>query len=58
MSTTTSQQGRNRHGMFIWYEYLAVDVGAAADFYGKVLGWQAVSVGPEPAEYRRFEIAG
>jgi predicted enzyme related to lactoylglutathione lyase len=58
MSTATSPSLPNRHGMFIWYEYLAADVDAAADFYGRVMGWQAVPVAPVPDAYRRFEIGG
>jgi len=33
----------NAHGTHIWYELLATDVAAAADFYGKVVGWTASS---------------
>ena len=31
----------NPHGTHIWYELLTSDVSAAADFYGKVIGWTA-----------------
>ena len=27
------------HGRFCWYELMTTDVDAAADFYGKVIGW-------------------
>ncbi|MBP1850213.1 VOC family protein [Rhizobium halophytocola] len=30
-----------KHGNFIWYELVTTDPAAAADFYGKVMGWEA-----------------
>ena len=33
----------NPHGTHIWYELLTTDLAAAADFYGKVIGWTASS---------------
>ncbi len=33
----------NPHGTHLWYELLTTDVAAAADFYGKVIGWTASS---------------
>lgn len=29
----------NQHGDFVWYELMVPDADAAADFYGKVVGW-------------------
>lgn len=35
----------NPHGTHIWYELLTTDTAAAADFYGKIVGWTAAPFG-------------
>ena len=42
----------NDHGDFIWYELLTSDADAAADFYGKVVGWTALDSGQPDMDYR------
>lgn len=44
----------NAHGDFIWYELLTSDADAAADFYGKVVGWTALDSGQPDMDYRFF----
>ena len=44
----------NKHGDFIWYELLTSNADAAADFYGKVLGWSAQGAGMPDMDYRFF----
>ncbi len=44
----------NVHGDFIWYELLTSDADAAADFYGKVVGWTALDSGQPEMDYRFF----
>lgn len=44
----------NAHGDFIWYELLTSDADAAADFYGKVVGWTALDSGQPDMNYRFF----
>ncbi len=44
----------NIHGDFIWYELLTSDADAAADFYGKVVGWTALDSGQPDMDYRFF----
>ena len=44
----------NSHGDFIWYELLTSDAGAAAEFYGKVIGWTAIGSGQPDMDYRFF----
>ncbi|WP_324262908.1 VOC family protein [Altererythrobacter sp. H2] len=44
----------NRQGDFIWYELLTADADAAADFYGKVIGWSSSSAGQPDMDYRFF----
>jgi predicted enzyme related to lactoylglutathione lyase len=34
-------------GRFVWVELLTLDVGTAAEFYGKVFGWTFQTFGPE-----------
>jgi predicted enzyme related to lactoylglutathione lyase len=34
-----------KHGTFAWYELMTSDPKAAADFYGKVIGWHAKDAG-------------
>ena len=42
----------NKHGDFIWYELMTDDADAAADFYGKVVGWSSADSGQEGMDYR------
>ena len=44
----------NQHGDFIWYELLTGDADAAADFYGKVIGWTSQPSGTPGMDYRFF----
>ncbi|MEK6636748.1 MAG: VOC family protein [Pseudomonadota bacterium] len=44
----------NAHGDFIWYELLTSDADAAADFYGKVIGWSFADSGQSGMDYRLF----
>jgi uncharacterized protein len=44
----------NKHGDFIWYELLTKDADAAADFYGKVIGWTSTPSGQPGIDYRFF----
>jgi uncharacterized protein len=44
----------NQQGDFIWYELLTADADAAADFYGKVIGWSSQSSGMPDMDYRFF----
>lgn len=53
----------NQHGDFIWYELLTSDAGAAADFYGTVIGWKTRPAAGSVHDYRIFgtgetDIAG
>lgn len=57
-ASAAKAQGRNPHGSFIWYELLATDPDAAADFYGKVIGWKTRSAGQGGMDYRLFSIDG
>lgn len=41
-----------------WIDLGCPDVGAAADFYGRVLGWQHVPLGPEAGGYGFFRHDG
>ena len=41
-------------GLFVWYELMTTDVAAAADFYGKVVGWTAKDSGMPGMDYRLF----
>jgi predicted enzyme related to lactoylglutathione lyase len=41
---------------FIWYELLTNDPGAAASFYGEVLGWKANDSGQEGMDYQILTI--
>lgn len=34
-----SEAKADNTGKFVWYEYMGPDVGAAAEFYGHVIGW-------------------
>jgi uncharacterized protein len=43
---------------FIWYELLASDPGAAARFYGQVLGWTAADSGKPGMDYRILSMNG
>jgi uncharacterized protein len=44
----------NMHGDFIWYELLTSDADAAAEFYGKVVGWTSTNSGQPGMDYRFF----
>lgn len=55
---SSDTRSRNPHGSFIWYELLTTDPDAAADFYGKVVGWQTRSSGQPGMDYRLFSIDG
>lgn len=44
----------NRQGDFIWYELLTSDADAAAEFYGKVVGWTTSSANHPDVDYRFF----
>ncbi len=44
----------NLHGDFIWYELLTKDADAAADFYGKAIGWTSTRAGQPGVDYRFF----
>lgn len=41
----------NPHGTYIWYELLTTDPAAAADFYGKIIGWTTAPFGGGEHEY-------
>ena len=32
-------------GQFVWYDVMTTDPGAAADFYGRVIGWTVTDSG-------------
>jgi predicted enzyme related to lactoylglutathione lyase len=46
--------------LFAWYELMTTDLDAAAGFYGKVLGWQAMPAPGAPAgmDYRLLALPG
>lgn len=44
----------NQHGDFIWYEYMAANPDAAAEFYGRVIGWSCQSADMPGMDYRFF----
>ena len=41
-------------GSFVWYEYMAADAKAAADFYARVVGWSAADAGMAGFPYTLF----
>ncbi len=41
-------------GSFVWYEYMASDAKAAADFYARVVGWSAKDAGMADFPYTLF----
>ena len=43
---TDHATGQRNTGRFVWAELLTRDVGAAAEFYGKVFGWTFETYGP------------
>jgi predicted enzyme related to lactoylglutathione lyase len=43
---------------FIWYELMTSDVGAAARFYGEVVGWSMSPAGSPGMDYRQWSIRG
>jgi predicted enzyme related to lactoylglutathione lyase len=45
-------------GHFIWYELITSDVGAAIDFYSKVVGWTVAPSGAPGMDYRLIKAAG
>lgn len=47
-----------QHGDFIWYELLATEPDAAADFYGRILGWETRDSGQAGMDYRLFSVGG
>jgi len=55
LAESPSQGGaRNKQGDFLWYELLTEDAGAAADFYGPILGWKTRDAEGSPHGYRLF----
>ena len=44
----------DQQGDFIWYELLTSDADAAAEFYGKVIGWSSQGSGMPDMDYRFF----
>jgi uncharacterized protein len=48
----------NQHGDFIWYELLTNDAGAAARFYGAVVGWQTRAAEGSDRGYQILGIGG
>lgn len=48
----------NSHGDFIWYELITSDPDAAADFYGRAVGWTARDSGQSGMDYRLLSIGG
>jgi len=43
-------------GNFVWYEYMAADAKAAADFYARVVGWSAKDAGMAGFPYTLFSV--
>ena len=43
-------------GSFVWYEYMAADAKAAADFYARVVGWSAKDAGMSGLPYTLFAV--
>lgn len=48
----------NHHGDFIWYELTTSNADAAADFYGKVLGWTSEASEQPDMDYRMLSMPG
>jgi uncharacterized protein len=46
----------NKHGDFIWYELMTSNADAAANFYGKVVGWAINDSGMQGMDYRMLHI--
>jgi hypothetical protein len=44
------------HGSFFWYDVMTTDTGAAAKFYGDVLGWTTQDGGNPDMEYAVFNV--
>jgi predicted enzyme related to lactoylglutathione lyase len=42
------------HGKFVWYELMTTDTAAAAEFYGKVVGWESSVMPMEGPPYTIF----
>jgi predicted enzyme related to lactoylglutathione lyase len=48
----------SKSSSFIWYELMTGDVGAAARFYGEVVGWSMSPAGSPGLDYRQWSIGG
>jgi predicted enzyme related to lactoylglutathione lyase len=48
----------NKPSHFIWYELMTTDPGAAARFYGAVVGWSVQDAGQGDKDYRQWSIGG
>ena len=48
----------NHHGDFIWYELITSDADAAAEFYGKIVGWKSTASEQPDMDYRMFSMDG
>jgi predicted enzyme related to lactoylglutathione lyase len=46
----------NPHGTHVWYELLTDDPSAAADFYGKVIGWTAAPFGHDTPDAKPYTV--
>jgi uncharacterized protein len=46
------------HGQFFWYDVMTTDTGAAAKFYGEVVGWGVQDASAEGKEYSIFTVNG
>jgi uncharacterized protein len=52
---TDPATGVQNPGRFVWVELLTLDVGTAAEFYGKVFGWTFQTFGPED-DYKTYTL--
>ncbi|MGB0992753.1 MAG: VOC family protein [Akkermansiaceae bacterium] len=52
--TETTADMRNQHGAISWGELMTTDTAAAAEFYGKVLGWTSETADIGHGEYTCF----
>ena len=48
----------NEHGAFSWSELISPDVPKAAEFYKKIFGWTADTMGEGPQQYTEFKLDG
>lgn len=46
------------HGAFVWYELIAADIAAAANFYKAAFGWETRNAGVAGIDYRIFQLDG